>query len=323
MTTVAKKVPTLPVPSNAANAAARVLAVASSQVGYHEGKTKSGDWNNDTVFGLWYGLNGNAWCAMFVSWCAAVAGSSYPTIIPKHAYTPEGFNWYASRGLADGRKPPNRKGVAATGKGKPRVGDVMYVYSSSLGRISHVGFVEKVLSNGYVQTLEGNTNLTGSASGDGVYRLKRQVTARLYFCHPQYAAVVSKTTTPVKPPTAKPTTDTPAKEGDNMTDYTPENLKTYAGQGVHGQKIGRSGVTIGQALDIIRKDTPAIRAALTSLNVQVTGLTAAVKALSEQQGVDPAQILTIVKNAADQALDDLKITLVAETDDDEASSPTS
>lgn len=221
MTATAKKVPTLPAPTTAANAAARVLAVAASQVGYHEGKDKSGDWNNDTVFGLWYGLNGNAWCAMFVSWCAAVAGpSTYPKIIPKHAYTPDGYNWYASRGLADGRKPPNRKGVAATGKGKPRVGDVMYVYSSSLGRISHVGLVEKVLSGGRVQTLEGNTNLTGSASGDGVYRLTRQVTGRLYFCHPQYAAVV---TTAAKPPAAKPTDTTP-KEEDPMAALTKADI---------------------------------------------------------------------------------------------------
>lgn len=221
MTATAFRVPALPAPTTAANAAYRLLTVAGSQVGYHEGRSKSGEWNNDTAYGLWYGLNGNAWCAMFVSWCAAQAGEGFTMIIPKHAYTPDGFNWFASRGLADGRKPPNRKGVAATGKGKPRVGDVMYVYSSSNGRISHVGLVEKVLSGGRVQTLEGNTNLTGSASGDGCYRLVRQVSSRLYFCHPQYAAAV----TAAKPPASKPDTVTPPKEEDPMAAITKQDIQ--------------------------------------------------------------------------------------------------
>lgn len=219
MTAVAKKVGPLPAPTSVQGAIDRVLAVASSQVGYHEGRTSSGGWNNDTVFGLWYGLNFNAWCAMFVSWCANVAGSDYPSIIPRHAYTPSGFNWFSSRGLADGRKPPNRRGVSASGTGKPRVGDVMYVYNTSLGRISHVGFVEKVLSGGRVQTLEGNTNTSGSASGDGVYRLIRQVSSRLYFCHPQYAAVVTRA--PAKPGV---TPVAPPKEEDPMAGITKQDM---------------------------------------------------------------------------------------------------
>lgn len=211
MTAPVQKVPAVYAPRSVQQAVDLVLVIAASQNGYREGKTKSGAWNNDTMFGVWYGMNFAAWCAMFVSWCASVAGFS--KIIPKHAYTPDGFNWFASRGLADGRKPPNRRGVAATGMGKPRAGDVMYVYSSSNGRISHVGFVEKVLSNGSIRTIEGNTNTSGSASGDGVYRLTRTVTSRLYFCHPQYAAVVTKA--PAKPPAAKPTdTPTPSNEKD-------------------------------------------------------------------------------------------------------------
>jgi hypothetical protein len=81
----------------------------------------------------------------------------------------------------------------------------MYVYNASLGRISHVGFVENILPGGYVKTVEGNTNTTGSASGDGVYRLTRKVTSRLYFVHPNYAAVVI--------PRPKPTPATGVKPG--------------------------------------------------------------------------------------------------------------
>jgi hypothetical protein len=205
-----QKVPAVYVPRSVQQAVDLILIIAASQDGYREGRDKDGDWNNDTMFGVWYGMNFASWCAIFVSWCSSVAGFS--KIIPKHAYTPDGFNWFASRGLADGRRPPNRKGVAATGRGKPRAGDIMYVYSASQGRIHHVGIVEQVLSDGSIKTIEGNTDPGGSAQGTGVFRLTRQVSSRLYFCHPQYAAVVD--TTPAKPP-AKPGTVTPPKEEDH------------------------------------------------------------------------------------------------------------
>lgn len=120
----------------------------------------------------------------------------------------------------------------------------------------------------------------------------------------------SPTPTPPKPP---------VQEGDNMTDYTPKDLQTNAGLGVHGQVIGRSGVTIGQALDSTRKDAAASRAMLGSLNVQVAGLTAAVTALSQKQGVDPKTIVAAVQTATAEALADLKITLAV--DDDEPTTP--
>lgn len=232
-----QKVPAIYIPRSVQQAVDLFLIIAASQIGYHEGKSKSGEWNNDTMFGVWYGMNFAAWCAIFVSWCASVAGFS--KIIPKHAYTPDGHSWFASRGLADGRKPPNRKGVAATGRGKPRAGDIMYVYSASNGRISHVGIVEEVLAGGYVRSIEGNTNTTGSASGDGVYRLKRRVEARLYFCHPQYSAVVSKQA-PAKPPAAPPVI--PPKEEDPFDMLTKADIQSATQAGTEAAldaKLGK------------------------------------------------------------------------------------
>ena len=50
--------------------AATVVATARKYVdqGYKEGP------NNDTIFGKWYGLNNQPWCAMFVSKCFDEAG---------------------------------------------------------------------------------------------------------------------------------------------------------------------------------------------------------------------------------------------------------
>lgn len=172
MTTAAKPVPALPGPYSVDAVINRLIAVAGSQEGYREGRTGT-DWNNDTAYGAWYGLNGNAWCAMFVSWCAFTAGIP-ETVIPKHAYTPTGYNWFKAQGET---------------VDTPKRGDIMYVYYASIGRIGHVGIVESV-GDGFVRTIEGNTNTNGSSQGDGVYRLKRDITSRLRFVRPNYAACV-------------------------------------------------------------------------------------------------------------------------------------
>ena len=221
MTTGSQKVPTLPAPYTAADAQTRILKVAAAQVNYREGRS-GGDWNNDTAYGKWFGMNFNPWCAMFVSWAASVAG--FTKIIPRHAYTPDGFNWFKARGQNDGRVPPNKVGREATGLGKPRRGDIMFVYSASLGRISHVGFVENA-TGGYVTTIEGNTDPGGSAQGNGVYRLKRKITARLYFCHPAYASVVIPRTSGgghAKPPAAV----TPPKKEEDSDMATLKEMQT-------------------------------------------------------------------------------------------------
>jgi GH25 family lysozyme M1 (1,4-beta-N-acetylmuramidase) len=107
----------------------------------------------------------------------------------------------------------------------------------------------------------------------------------------------------IVPPPTTPEDDMP---------YTPAEIEQYAGIGVHGQKLGRSDVTIGAAIETTMKDASAARALLASMTVQVSGLTAAVKALSEKQGVDPAAIVGAVQTATEQALADLKITLAVD-----------
>ena len=143
----------------------RVLNVARSQLGYAERG------NNWTKYGLWYGLNNQPWCAMFVSWVAAKARVT--RIIPKHAYTPSGAEWFKDRG--------------AWGH-KPRVGAIAYYDTAGLGRISHVGIVEKV-GNGWWYSLEGNTNAAGSREGRIVRRQRRTTTgSRGGFGYPDYTA---------------------------------------------------------------------------------------------------------------------------------------
>ena len=56
-----------------------IVDIALSQIGYKEGS------GNNTKYGKWYGMNGAAWCHMFVSWCAYKCGES--AAVPKTADT--------------------------------------------------------------------------------------------------------------------------------------------------------------------------------------------------------------------------------------------
>ncbi|SKB76616.1 CHAP domain-containing protein [Daejeonella lutea] len=56
----------------------------------------------------------------------------------------------------------------------PEMGDVFGLYFPEKGRIAHVGFVDE-WKDGWVTTVEGNTNVLGSRDGDGVYRKRRLI----------------------------------------------------------------------------------------------------------------------------------------------------
>lgn len=156
-----------------------VVNVARSQIGQQENPRGT----NRISYNNWYVEEGYgsrdyltaAWCAIFVSWCASRVGAS--DIIPIHAYTPTGLNWFEKRGLVSRGNSPT-------------IGSLCYVnYPGQSDRVGHVGIVEAVLSDGTVQTIEGNTNTDGSATGYGVFRLRRKVNNRLYFAHPRYQNV--------------------------------------------------------------------------------------------------------------------------------------
>lgn len=131
----------------------QVLNVARAQLG----ATEQPPGSNRTPYGAWYGADGQPWCAMFVSWCADRANGS--DIIPKHAYTPTGANWFKERGQ--------------WGK-SPRVGAVVYFRWPSMGRIAHVGIVESLRPDGAVVTIEGNTDAAGGRTGGRVMRQVRR-----------------------------------------------------------------------------------------------------------------------------------------------------
>ena len=111
-----------------------LIDAAIKELGYKEGA------GNQTKYGEWYGMNGAAWCHMFVSWCADQAGIPLSTV-PKTASCYAGEQGYK-----------NHKRWAARGSYSPQRNDLIYFRNGN-----HVGIVEYV-SGGTVHTIEGNTS---------------------------------------------------------------------------------------------------------------------------------------------------------------------
>ena len=126
----------------------RMVDAALAEVGYQE-KNRDGSVGrgNMTKFGAWYGMDGQPWCAMFVSWAADQAGLLHD-VVPRHASTSMGVSAYREKGL-----------YANQGSGyMPKEGDAIY-FQSPDGRVRHVGIVVAVdpLTQ-RVYTVEGNTS---------------------------------------------------------------------------------------------------------------------------------------------------------------------
>jgi hypothetical protein len=151
-----------------------VLDVARRELGTVESPANS----NRTKYGAAYGMNGVAWCAIFTWWCFREAGLS--GLVPKTAYTPTLANWFKQRG---------RWGI------HPRRGAlVLFDFpNDGVNRISHVGIVEAVNSDGSIVTIEGNTSGGTSGSqrdGGGVWRRTRK-TGIVGYGYPAYPAAPS------------------------------------------------------------------------------------------------------------------------------------
>ena len=159
-----------------------IVNVALSQSGYQEG----GSWGilsgevyggvNYTEFGSWYGMQ-DMWCAMFVSWCAYVAGVS-EDVIPKHAYTPDGLRWFKNRNQRYTQKQ------LAAGEYTPQPGDLIYFRSARNDKTTnHVGLVTGFY-DGMIHTLEGNISSVSEYTNGGM------VAPHAYSIHNPYIVAV-------------------------------------------------------------------------------------------------------------------------------------
>lgn len=204
---------------------------AASQIGTKESPTNS----NKQKYGKWYGMNGEPWCDMFVSWCAAQVGQSD---IGKFAYCPYHVNHFKKNGQWLGRTK------------NPKAGDIVF-FGNSKGVACHVGIVEKKISSSRVQTIEGNTSTGTSGSQDNggcVARRTRDYGSTnsswyiLGFARPSYktSTTTNSASTEEKEPSALTVS---AKSGLNLRKAAKTSAKVLAviPNGIKIKNLGKSG----------------------------------------------------------------------------------
>jgi hypothetical protein len=134
-----------------------------------------------------------AWCAAFVSWCFYHEGLPLPASTSKgFTYTPAGAAWFQRQG----------RWVPSGGR-RPEPGWVVFFDfpNDGVNRISHVGIVESLRTDGFI-SIEGNTDERGGRTGGRVMRQTRRGSGVVGFGVPPY---------PVSAPTL-PAVDVPAWE---------------------------------------------------------------------------------------------------------------
>ncbi len=156
-----------------------VLAIAMSQVGYHEGDSESdmhgvstfgtrdfveynvlaGKYDNDQGNGISYGYY---WCASFVNWCLRMAGVSESASGSEVSCQ----RWYSDCKEIDIFK--SKSGYI------PVSGDIVFFRDDgSAVSSTHVGLV-RYSDGAYVYTIEGNTSNGDAYSSDGEYVALKQ-----------------------------------------------------------------------------------------------------------------------------------------------------
>lgn len=139
--------------------ATQMLNAARAEVGYREGA------NNHNKYGVWYGWDNVAYCAIGLTYCAYEVGAQ-EQIGGKWAYCPYWADWFRRRG----------KWADAV----PARGDIVFFDWTGRrqhGNEQHVGIVTGKVDSTHISTIEFNTT-SGSGNqsdGGGVFARTRHV----------------------------------------------------------------------------------------------------------------------------------------------------
>ena len=115
---------------------AQLLDYALTQNGYVEGP------GNVTKYAEWYNMQGQAWCAMFVSWCWFYAGISNDLLL-KYCSCSAGMQWCLEQGIFEYKENYH-----------PKAGDIVFFLSAGM---SHTGMAIYA-DEEYLYTIEGNSS---------------------------------------------------------------------------------------------------------------------------------------------------------------------
>jgi peptidoglycan hydrolase-like protein with peptidoglycan-binding domain len=147
----------------------KALNQAISQIGTKEAPAGS----NHVKYGVWYGMDRQSWCAMFVTWCYVQVGSKAFRRGQTYAYVP-----YIVHDAHAGHNF-----IAVTHD--PQPGDAVCYDWDKDGVADHVGLFEEWInkSRGTFRTVEGNTAVGNDSNGGEVMRRERNLTQVQVFAH--------------------------------------------------------------------------------------------------------------------------------------------
>lgn len=144
----------------------KIIKTAEAEIGYKETPANS----NKTKYGKWFGWDGVAWCAMFVSWVYNKSGYPLGNIGWKNGFA----------GCQSGYAFFKKKGWITT---TPVEGDIVLFDWNGDGRYDHTGIFVKQLTAKTFETIEGNTSVTNQSNGGEVMRRERKYNVAI-FVHP-------------------------------------------------------------------------------------------------------------------------------------------
>jgi peptidoglycan hydrolase-like protein with peptidoglycan-binding domain len=143
----------------------KVIEIAASQKGTKEAPANS----NRTKYGEWYGLNGQKWCCMFVSWVFDQAGHRLPYIDNPKGYQScqSGFAYWRTHNQLTTN---------------PQPGDVVLFDWNGDGICEHTGIFAGWVEQGKTfQSWEGNTAVgNDSDGGEVMLRTRNKSTVRAF-----------------------------------------------------------------------------------------------------------------------------------------------
>lgn len=146
-----------------------IISLAAEQVGITESPPDS----NCTKYGRWFGLDGNKWCAMYVSWVFDQAG--YPL---GYIDTDKGFSSCQS-----GYEHWHRTGEITA---NPRPGDIVLFDWDHDGHCDHTGIFLKWIDAGFTfNSYEGNTSHGNNSNGGEVMLRLRYKSSVKAFVSPE------------------------------------------------------------------------------------------------------------------------------------------
>jgi hypothetical protein len=145
-----------------------VTKIAHREVGQKESPANS----NMQKYGAWYGLNGVAWCAIYVSWVFDQAGLKLGKIDTDkgYHYVPSAYNFWkrTSRTTID-----------------PQEGDIVIFDWQGDKLADHTGiFLHWIVKGETFLSIEGNTSISNDSSGGEVMIRIRQLSSVMAFIKP-------------------------------------------------------------------------------------------------------------------------------------------